>query len=648
MKAFTIPTIYTVIDKMSAPFRNMTRNAEAFASRAEAGIARADRAFRRLTPALGSAANQFLSFASTAAIAGAIIAGVNFTTRQIVEYEDALASFRTIVGGTNEEFAKYEEAARKVGIANRKSAVDVVKSFETIAGLNAEFAKTPEAISAVAAANITLSKASRMSLDESAANMVGIMNQFNLGAEESNRVINVLAAGQAVGAANIAQTAEAFKNFGSVAKGANITLEQSVGLIQTLGKFSVFGAEAGTKLRGSVLKLQQAGLGYKSGQFQINDALEEARKKVDKLATSKQKDAAILKMFGAENISTGKILLANVDLFNQYTAGVTATDEAQKAAAINSGTFTEKLKALSATWTNIVLNSDKAGTSLSTANAVIEFLIVNLETIVSIGLKVLLFFAAWKVALLVAKAVMIGYNIALGVMGALSGVASIAIAKNAVALGAYKFVLGIATAAQWAWNAALTANPIGLIIVAIAALIGSIILITKHWNDWGAALSMTIPGLGTIISMVQSFRRNWDAIGESFKTEGWIAGIKKIGVTILDALIMPLQQLFELISKIPGMDWAGKMAQGIEINRRALGANVDTDESGNPLDQPATPAVNPEAVRQEVLKETINTQKQQVGIEISNKSDNNINVNPGVGPIQPVISSTMPPNWSLR
>jgi TP901 family phage tail tape measure protein len=488
MAAFTIPTIYSAIDKFTAPVRKMAGAHASFAGALERGVAQGDRWFRKLTPALSETTKQFLSFASAAAIASAVIGGINFTARQIIEYEDALASFRTIVGGTNEEFAKYEQAALKVGKANKVSAVEVTKSFETIAGLNAEFAKTPASIEAVANANIILSKASRMSLDDSAANMVGIMNQFGLAAEESNRVINVLAAGQAVGAANISQTSEAFKNFGSVAKGANITLEQSVGLIQTLGKFSVFGAEAGTKLRGSVLKLQQAGLGYKSGQFQINDALEEARKKVDKLATSKQKDAAILKMFGAENISTGKILLENISLFDEYTKGVTGTDAAQIAAALNTGTFTAKLKALSATWTNMVLSSNQATSSLGAANRVVDFLIVNLETIVTWGVRVLLFFAAWKAILLVTKVALIAYNVVLGITGALMGTASIAIGKSAIALGAYKIVLGIATAAQWLLNAALTANPIGLIIMGVAALIGVMTIVILKWNEWSAAL----------------------------------------------------------------------------------------------------------------------------------------------------------------
>ena len=36
--------------------------------------------------------------------------------------------------------------------------------------------------------------------------------------------------------------------------------------------------------------------------------------------------------------------------------------------------------------------------------------------------------------------------------------------------------------AQWAWNAALTANPIGLIIVAIVAVIAAIVMLVKHWD----------------------------------------------------------------------------------------------------------------------------------------------------------------------
>lgn len=39
-----------------------------------------------------------------------------------------------------------------------------------------------------------------------------------------------------------------------------------------------------------------------------------------------------------------------------------------------------------------------------------------------------------------------------------------------------------AAAAQWLWNAVMTANPIGLIIAGVAALIGGIVLLVKNWD----------------------------------------------------------------------------------------------------------------------------------------------------------------------
>jgi len=45
-----------------------------------------------------------------------------------------------------------------------------------------------------------------------------------------------------------------------------------------------------------------------------------------------------------------------------------------------------------------------------------------------------------------------------------------------------------AAAAQWLWNAAMTANPIGLIIVGIAALIAIVVLLVKHWDTVSTAV----------------------------------------------------------------------------------------------------------------------------------------------------------------
>ena len=57
-----------------------------------------------------------------------------------------------------------------------------------------------------------------------------------------------------------------------------------------------------------------------------------------------------------------------------------------------------------------------------------------------------------------------------------------------VAHGAQSVALGIATAAQWLFNVAMDANPIGAIIILIVALIAVVILIATHWKQVSAFL----------------------------------------------------------------------------------------------------------------------------------------------------------------
>lgn len=62
-----------------------------------------------------------------------------------------------------------------------------------------------------------------------------------------------------------------------------------------------------------------------------------------------------------------------------------------------------------------------------------------------------------------------------------------------VSIIASSVATGVATAAQWLWNVAMTANPIGLIIVAIAALVAGIVWVATQ-TDWFGKLWKAIWG----------------------------------------------------------------------------------------------------------------------------------------------------------
>lgn len=119
--------------------------------------------------------------------------------------------------------------------------------------------------------------------------------------------------------------------------------------------------------------------------------------------------------------------------------------------------------------------------------------------------------------------------------------------------------LKLFTLAQWLLNTAMSANPIGLVIIAIAAFIAFVILAIKYWDKWGAAFMTILGPIGYVISFFKTLYDRWQMIKEAFTTGGIIAGLKAIGKVILDSWLYPIQKVLELIAKIPGM---GKLAGG--------------------------------------------------------------------------------------
>lgn len=115
----------------------------------------------------------------------------------------------------------------------------------------------------------------------------------------------------------------------------------------------------------------------------------------------------------------------------------------------------------------------------------------------------------------------------------LSNMATTVTAK-AVQLGS-AVATGVATAAQWAWNAALSANPIGLIIVGIGLLVGALLY---AWNnfDWFRT------GVTTVWDAIKTgFSWMWDNVVkpgfEAFKLA--LGAVAKAGIWLWNNALQP-------------------------------------------------------------------------------------------------------------
>lgn len=126
------------------------------------------------------------------------------------------------------------------------------------------------------------------------------------------------------------------------------------------------------------------------------------------------------------------------------------------------------------------------------------------------------------------------------------------------------------TVAQWAWNAALSANPIGLVIAAIAVLIGLIVVAINKFDSWGSTMLLLLGPIGMVVSAVMMIKRHWDSIVDAFQSDGIIGGLKRIGLVLLDVLMHPLQRILGWVAELTGWDWAKNAAGSVEEFRKNM------------------------------------------------------------------------------
>jgi len=147
------------------------------------------------------------------------------------------------------------------------------------------------------------------------------------------------------------------------------------------------------------------------------------------------------------------------------------------------------------------------------------------------------------------------------------------------ALAAWKVATMAVTVAQWLLNVALTANPIGLVIAAIGALIGFIMLLRNRYEGWGTLFKAV--GV-TIVSCLKQLLGTWKFIFEDM----WYA-VKLIWLK-LENFAQFMGALFANIGKSMKAALKGNFAEAKEILKQKITTDaevkikkVEAQRSGN-------------------------------------------------------------------
>lgn len=94
------------------------------------------------------------------------------------------------------------------------------------------------------------------------------------------------------------------------------------------------------------------------------------------------------------------------------------------------------------------------------------------------------------------------FNVVQGISAVLAGEQAAATGLQTLALGVQKVALGASTAAQWLFNAAMDANPIGIVIIAIAALAAGLIVAYKKSATFRSIVQGAFNGIKRVVEIM--------------------------------------------------------------------------------------------------------------------------------------------------
>ena len=304
---------------------------------------------KKATVSVGSMVDWFNRFGGVILSVIGFLTGFTLALRAIRDernkLEESQAGLKALTGLDDENIAWLTEQAKtlsttmtKEGLRVRQSAAEILDAFMLVGSAKPELLGDKEALKAVTEEAMRLQAAAKdITLNEAVDSLTLSLNQYGAAADQAGRFTNVLAAGSQAGSANIASQAKAIRNAGTAAASANVPIEQTVALIETLAYRGIKDEVAGTGLKKFFLVLQ-------TGADETNPKIIGLDKALENLKNKNMDAGAIKKMFGEEGYNTASVILQNTEMVKDFTAAVTGTNVAYEQAAINSDTAQAKLE----------------------------------------------------------------------------------------------------------------------------------------------------------------------------------------------------------------------------------------------------------------------------------------------------------------
>jgi TP901 family phage tail tape measure protein len=525
---------------------------------------------------------------------------VNSAIQDIVrpgrEFENSMAEVQAITSVTDAELAKLTTQARELATTFGEDAAKEGSVFiRWLSDVSPELAKNADAMKALGTTTNLMAKIMKGDIEGASTALTTMNNQFGTNSDNplevavaAARNADILTKAAQIGSAEVSDLAQSVKVAGNTAYNAGLDLTQTAAALEVLGKGSIKGAEAGVGLR-NVLGEMSKGAQYmeeqvKSGLLAAGVSIEKLSDKTipfkDRLKelSKIQGDSALIgKMFGKENQNAALQLLKNIPLLEQYesqmqnSAGATA-----EMAAILMSTGDERMNRLTAKIKDLgisIYNTIKEGLP------VVQFLagaadlgsrIAPAFTLAGRGFT--RFVGLFKKGedgadSFIKKMAMMGLNAVVN--------AGRFVFTAVVGLGSFIASMATATLGMSGFNVAMYANPIGLFVLGLMAVVAAVALVIAYWDD----IVIAISSFGEWIAENNPLTGMLDAVLSIMP--GWVNDLMKWFVDIGSKVLGWVKNIAGRIKDLFNLDIDLSKLSITGLDDGLLGVNTKDDDTKN-------------------------------------------------------------------
>lgn len=597
---YEIAAEFTLIDKATKPLGKFSSFGTAVSAGLQGQMLKAEERIR----AFGAKVAAVPKVAAGVAV-GAVTAGIGVATKQFIEFDSALHT----AGSVSDEYAKKMDelglAARKVAAATEFDAVQSANALATMARAGIESNGAIKMLSGMA----DLATSAGVQLDEAVNMGVGALNVFKMNTGDLGgnlkRISDMMQVTANSANMTLLDVSEAVKVGGANFTSPNQSISTFLAGLDALASKGIAGSEAGRVMKNAFLNLSApvkqaqdslAALGIRTKDsrgnlLNLTDIIGQFERSIAGMGSA---DAAehLKNIFGKENY-TGIVDLIDVGAagLRNYTAAIENSEGAAAKAAETArqslGNMIEVLKSslteLGFTFvsafqkkgagalqkiTQAVSNFTESGgvekitDAVMKAGAVFAKAAKNIwafrKPIMATVVAAVAFRAAmtatyialkaYKTGVFLAQAAQLAYGITVHGSAWAQNVFTLSSNAMKVATLGMAGAIKVATGVQWLFNAALAANPIGLIILgvvaAVAALTAIVVAVVKHWDVVSAAIGRFVSWIKGAFSAIG---RVFQAVGSFFArlTKGFFTFL--IGAKNVEIIANAFRQFGELI-----------------------------------------------------------------------------------------------------